>query len=66
MMLRNTIKGYEKTYYEPLSTVKQIEALITWKEKQNEELKNIINSYTETNDKNQDKINKLELEIKRI
>ena len=66
MMLRNTIKGYEKTYYEPLSTVKQIEALITSKENQNEELKNTINSYTETNDKNQAKINKLELEIKRI
>ena len=66
MMLRNTIQGYEKTYYEPLSTVKQIEALITSKEKQNEELKKIINSYTQSNEENQEKINKLELEIKRI
>ena len=28
MMLRNTVEGYDKIYYEPLSTVKQIESLI--------------------------------------
>ena len=66
MMLRNTVQGYEKTYYEPLSTVIKIEDLITSKEKQNEELKNVINSYTETNEENEEKINKLELEKKRI
>ena len=66
MMLRNTVKGYDKSYYEPLSTVKQIESLITNIENQNEELKKIISSYSQTNDENQEKINKLELEIKRI
>ena len=66
MMLRNTVKGYDKSYYEPLSTVKQIEALITNIENQNEELKDIINSCSQKNDENQEKINKLELEIKRI
>ena len=66
MMLRNTVKGYDKCYYEPLSTVKQIETLITNIENQNEELKEIINSCSQKNDENQEKINKLELEIKRI
>ena len=66
MMLRKTVQGYEKTNYEPLSTVKKIEDLITSKENQNEELKNIINSYSQKNEENQKKINKLELEIKRI
>jgi len=66
MMLRNTVKDYDKTSYEPLSTVKQIEALITSKENQNKELKSIIDSYTKINDRNQEKINELELEIIRI
>ncbi len=66
MMLRNTVEGYDKNYYDPLLTVKEIEALITSKEVQNEELKKIINSSSQKNDENQEKINKLELEIKRI
>ena len=66
MMLRNTVEGYDKKCYEPISTVKQIEALITSKENQNKELKSIIDSYTKINDKNQERINELELEIKRI
>ena len=66
MMLRNTVKRYDKSYYEPLSTVKQIESLITNIENQNEELKKVISSHSQTNDENQKKINKLELEIKRI
>ena len=66
MMLRNTVKGYEKTRFEPLSFVKQIEELITSKENQNEELKSKINSTSQKNDENQEIINKLELEIKRI
>ena len=66
MMLRKTRKGYEKIYYEPISTVKQIESLINSIEAQNEELKSVINSYTKINNKNQEKINKLDLEIKRI
>ena len=66
MMLRNIRKGYEKSYYEPLVTVKQIEELITSIEIQNKDLKSVINTNTKINDKNQEKINKLELEIKRI
>ena len=66
MMLRDTVKGYDKKSYEPLSTVKQIEALITSIENQNSELKSIIDSYTKINDKNQERINELELEIIRI
>ena len=66
MMLRNTVKGYEKTYYEPLSTVKQIESLITSIEIQNDELKSIIDSYKKVNDRNQERINELELEIIKI
>ena len=66
MMLRDTVKGKDNAYYEPLSTVKQIESLITAKEKQNDELKSIIDSNTKINDQNQERINELELEIKRI
>ena len=66
MMLRNTVEGYDKNYYDPLLTVKEIEALITSKEIQNKELKNIINTTSKINEENQEKINKLELEIKRI
>ena len=66
MMLRDTVKGYDKKSYEPLSTVKQIEGLITSIENQNSELKSIIDSYTKINDKNQERINELELEIIRI
>ena len=66
MMLRNTVEGYDKIYYEPLSTVKQIESLITSIEIQNDELKSIIDSYTKKNDQNQERINELELEIIRI
>ena len=66
MMLRDTVKGKDNAYYEPLSTVKQIESLITAKEKQNDELKSIIDSNTRINDQNQERINELELEIKRI
>ena len=66
MMLRDTVKGYDKGYYEPLSTVKQIESLITSKEIKNYELKSIIDSNIKINERNQERINQLELEIIRI
>ena len=66
MMLRNTVKGYDKKCYEPLYTVKQIEDLITSIENKNKELKSIIDSNTKINNKNQERINELELEIIRI
>ena len=65
MMLRNTQKGPDKVYYEPLSTVKQIEALITSSEEQNKDLKSKIAAKTKINEENQKVINDLLREINR-
>ena len=66
MMLRNTQKGPDKVYYEPLSTVKQIEALITSSEEQNKDLKSKIAAKTKINEENQKIINNLLREINRV
>ena len=66
MMLRDTQKGPDKVYYEPISTVKQIEKLITKIEIQNKELKDKINTYTKINEENQNVINNLIKEINRV
>ena len=66
MMLRNTQKGPDKVYYEPLSTVKQIEALITSSEEQNKDLKSKIAAKTKINEENQKIINDLLREINRV
>ena len=66
MMLRGVQKGPDKIYYEPLSTVKEIEKLITSIEGQNKDLKNKISSYTKVNEDNQKVINKLKTEIIRV
>ena len=50
MMLRNMQKGPDKVYYEPLATVKQIEALITSIEEQNKSLKDKIAEKTKINE----------------
>ena len=63
MMLRNVQKGPDKVYYEPLTTVKQIEALITSIEKQNDDLKKKIDLSTKINEENQNVINNLLKEI---
>ena len=66
MMLRDTQKGPDKVYYEPISTVKQIEKLITKIEIQNKDLKDKINTYTKINEENQNVINNLLKEINRV
>ena len=66
MMLRNTQKGPDKVYYEPLSTVRQIEKLITATEIQNKDLKDKIESTTKINEENQNVINQLQTEINRV
>ena len=66
MMLRDTQKGPDKVYYEPISTVKQIEKLITKIEIQNKDLKDKINTYTKINEENQKVINNLLKEINRV
>ena len=66
MMLRNLQKGEKKIYYEPLSTVRQIESLITAIEVQNEDLKEKIEKNTKINETNEDIINKLQKEINRV
>ena len=66
MMLRDTQKSPDKVYYEPISTVKQIEKLITKIEIQNKELKDKINTYTKINEENQNVINNLIKEINRV
>ena len=66
MMLRDTQKGPDKVYYEPISTVKQIEKLITSIEIQNKDLKDKIESYTKINEENQKVINDLQREINRV
>ena len=66
MMLRNIHKGPDKVYYEPLTTIRQIESLITSIEEQNKDLKNKIASNTEMNEENQKVINHLQKEINRI
>ena len=65
MMLRNMQKGPDKVYYEPLATVKQIEALITSIEEQNKSLKDKIAEKTKINEENQKVINDLLREINR-
>ena len=65
MMLRNMQKGPDKVYYEPLATVKQIEALITSIEEQNKNLKDKIAEKTKINEENQKVINDLLREINR-
>ena len=66
MMLRNIQKGPDKIYYEPLSTVRQIETLISSIEEQNKNLKEKIELNTEINEENQKKINNLQKEINRV
>ena len=66
MMLRDTQKGPDKVYYEPISTVRQIEKLITKIEIQNKDLKDKINTYTKINEENQNVINNLLKEINRV
>ena len=66
MMLRNLQKGEKKIYYEPLSTVRQIESLIIAIEVQNEDLKEKIEKNTKINETNEDIINKLQKEINRV
>ena len=66
MMLRDTQKGPDKVYYEPVSTVKQIEKLITSIEIQNKELKDKIENLTKINEENQNVINNLQKEINRV
>ena len=51
---------------EPLSTVRQIESLITAIEVQNEDLKEKIEKNTKINETNEDIINKLQKEINRV
>ena len=66
MMLRDAQKSPDKVYYEPISTVKQIEKLITKIEIQNKDLKDKINTYTKINEENQNVINNLLKEINRV
>ena len=66
MMLRNIQKGPDKVYYEPLTTVRQIEALITAIEEQNRDMKNKIALSTKINEENQKTINNLLKEINRV